>query len=203
MSRLGFKDLKSFVHLIQETYDNIIQVDEYYDIDIIARYKEAKEIIQELILSGFKVTNLWIECKEINNYDSEYIISLCSIEDKKELWCEPMKRNNHYTMSTSNIIYIMENCSSNVIPYCKGDVVYEVSVSDEECDLNDECCECDKNENTESPVDSNNNNGCSIAVRCNLDADEVTKVIKDMENRMERMNDMFREMDSFRRLFNW
>lgn len=43
----------------------------------------------------------------------------------------------------------------------------------------------------------------SISVKCNLDADEALEIITDMERRMMHMNDMFREMDNFRRLFNW
>lgn len=45
--------------------------------------------------------------------------------------------------------------------------------------------------------------GYSISVKCNLDADDALKIIADMERRMMHMNDMFREMDNFRRLFNW
>ena len=45
--------------------------------------------------------------------------------------------------------------------------------------------------------------GYSITVRCNLDVNEAMEIIKDMENRMERMNDMFREFDYFRRLLKF
>lgn len=43
----------------------------------------------------------------------------------------------------------------------------------------------------------------SISVKCNLDADETLGIIADMERRMMHMDDMFREMDCFRWLFNW
>ncbi|MCM1124178.1 MAG: hypothetical protein NC416_16475 [Eubacterium sp.] len=55
----------------------------------------------------------------------------------------------------------------------------------------------DKKENT------SDRDGYSVSVKCNLDADDALKIIKDMENRMTHMNDMFREMDCFRRLFHW
>lgn len=44
--------------------------------------------------------------------------------------------------------------------------------------------------------------GYSISIKCNLDADETLGIIKDMERRIMHMNDMFRKMDSFRRLPN-
>lgn len=54
--------------------------------------------------------------------------------------------------------------------------------------------------------DENNksrNSDYSISVKYNLDADEALGIIADMERRMMHMNDMFYEMDNFRRLFNW
>ena len=52
--------------------------------------------------------------------------------------------------------------------------------------------------------DTKSKNGdYTISVKCNLDADEALEIIADMERRMTHMNDMFREMDNFRRLFNW
>ena len=67
----------------------------------------------------------------------------------------------------------------------------------------DDCEGCkSEDENTELSIDSDDDR-YSIKIKCDLDAYEAMKVIKDMENRMERMNDMFREMDYFRRLFRW
>ena len=67
----------------------------------------------------------------------------------------------------------------------------------------DDCEGCkSEDENTELSIDSDDDR-YSIKIKCNLDADEAMEMIKDMENRMERMNDMFREMDYFRRLFRW
>lgn len=51
--------------------------------------------------------------------------------------------------------------------------------------------------------EASDDDGYSISVKCNLDADEALEIIADMERRMMHMNDMFREMDCFRRLFNW
>lgn len=43
----------------------------------------------------------------------------------------------------------------------------------------------------------------SISVKCGIDADEALEFITDIERRMSHINDMFREMNNFRRLFNW
>lgn len=57
--------------------------------------------------------------------------------------------------------------------------------------------------NNEEKDETSNDEGYSISVKCNLDADEALGIIADMERRITRMNDMFLEMDNFRRLFNW
>ena len=62
------------------------------------------------------------------------------------IWLEKFKREDgKYLTDESTITYILDNCSSKVIPYCKGKIVYEVTVGideDDECDC-DECDECD------------------------------------------------------------
>lgn len=100
----------------------------------------------------------------------------------------------------------MDDCKQDVIDYCvksdKNVVLFDYE--DERCDCDE--CRCACKEDTDDKVEydvKSDDNGYSITVRCNLNADEAMKAIKDMENRMERMNDMFREMDYFRRLFRW
>ena len=67
------------------------------------------------------------------NYDAEFIISLYD----NELWCEPMLRENGYIEEEAPVIYVLDNCSSKVIPYCKGKNVYEVTVGDYDCSCDD------------------------------------------------------------------
>ena len=68
---------------------------------------------------------------------AEYLISL----NNDGIWCEPMKLDGKYLTDESTITYILDNCSSKVIPYCKGKLVYEVSVGADENDC--DCSECD------------------------------------------------------------
>ena len=45
------------------------------------------------------------------------------------------------------MIYILDNCSSKVIPHCKGKIVYEVSVGIDENNCNNHSeCVCKKDE---------------------------------------------------------
>ena len=56
-----------------------------------------------------------------------------------------MLRENGYIDEDAPVIYVLDNCSSKVIPYCKGKIVYEVTVGkeDDECDY-DDCDDCEE-----------------------------------------------------------
>ena len=74
------------------------------------------------------------------NYDAEYVISLYD----NSVWCEPILREDGYIEEEAPVIYVLDNCSSKVIPHCKGKNVYEVSVG---IDEDDECsCACKKDD---------------------------------------------------------
>ena len=76
---------------------------------------------------------------EWENYHEEYLISL----NNDGIWCEPMKLDGKYLTDESTITYILDNCSSKVIPCCKGKNVYEVTVGIDEDDCEcDDCSEC-------------------------------------------------------------
>lgn len=109
------------------------------------------------------------------------------------------------TMHDAKTAFIfMDDCKQDVIDYCvksdKNVVLFDYE--DDCCGCNECQCTCKEDNNAECTVKSDDD-GYTITVRCNLDADKAMEMIKDMENRMERMNDMFREMDYFRRLLRF
>lgn len=198
MQNVYFEDYEDLACDIADKYDSINKLEEYKDVAIIAKYEEARQIIKELMCIGYDLHSIVIHDVEYDGYEAEYIISLYD----DELWVEPMMRESGYITDDSPIMYVLGNCSSKVIPYCKGKVMFEVTVGEEECNCDEccGCCECDDNKELDVKSDDD---GYSITVRYNLDADEAMEMIKDMENRMERMNDMFREFDYFRRLLRF
>ena len=111
--------------------------DDFGDIAIIAKYEEAKEIIAKLSCIGYSLESIRMSRPECKNYHEEYLISL----NNDGIWCEEMKSDGKYLPDESTITYILDNCSSAVIPYCKGKIVYEVTVGKEDDECN--CYECD------------------------------------------------------------
>lgn len=138
METLYFDDFEDFSCAIADTYD-ALDYDEEEDIAIIAKYEEARQIIKELLCLGYDIHSVEIHDYLWENYDAEFIISLYD----NSIWCEPMLRENGYIEEDAPVIYVLDNCSSKVIPYCKGKTVYEVSVGDEACNCED-CDDCEE-----------------------------------------------------------
>ena len=137
MKNLYFDDFEDFSCAVVDTYDALDY--DFGDITIIAKYEEAKEIISELLCIGYSLESIRMSRPEWENYHDEYLISL----NNDGIWCEPMKLDGKYLTDESTITYILDNCSSKVIPCCKGKNVYEVTVGieDDDCDC-DDCSEC-------------------------------------------------------------
>ena len=136
MKNLYFDDFEDFSCAVADAYDSL-DGEDFEDVAIIAKYEEARQIIKELLCIGYDIHSINIIDEEYGEYDAEYIISIYD----DEIWCEQMLRENGYIEDDSPVIYVLDNCSSKVIPYCKGKTVYEVSVGDDECNC-DECEKC-------------------------------------------------------------
>ena len=141
MRNLYFEDFEDLACAVADTYDTL-DYDDEEDVVIIAKYEEARQIIKELLCLGYDIHSVEIHDDLWENYDAEYVISLY----ENEVWCEPMLRENGYIEEDAPVIYVLDNCSSKVIPYCKGKTVYEVTVGDDDCSC-DECeCACKEDE---------------------------------------------------------
>ena len=138
MKNLYFDDFEDLACDITDTYDSL-DGEDFEDVAIIAKYEEARQIIKELLYLGYDIHSVEIHDDLWENYDAEYVISLYD----NSIWCEPMLRENGYIEEYAPVIYVLDNCSSKVIPYCKGKNVYEVTVGDDECGC-DECDECEE-----------------------------------------------------------
>lgn len=214
MDNLYFNDYEDFACDVADKYESI-RDEEYNDVAVIAKYEEAKQVIKELLCIGYDLHSIEMHDEEWDGYDSEYIVSLYD----NEIWCEPMKRKNGYVTDDSPVIYILDNCSSKVIPYCEGKNVYEVSISDncdEEHDYTVNGEKVDKETFDEyvskfapnkvkksKDNDDNDSSTYSITIKGNLDMGDVEKIIEDMERRMAHMQEIIGDINPFRRLFMW
>ena len=132
MERLEFNDYEDFACAVADTYDALDYDEE--DVAIIAKYEEARQIIKELLCLGYDIHSVEIHDELWENYDAEYVISLY----ENEVWCEPMIRDNgKYIDDESSVIYVLDNCSSEVLKHLDSDCIFEVGIGDE-------CDECEE-----------------------------------------------------------
>ena len=179
MKNLYFDDFEDLACDIADNFDMV--KDDFGDIAIIAKYEEAKEIIAKLSCIGYSLESLRMSRPECKNYHEEYLISL----NNDGIWCEEMKSDGKYLTDESTITYILDNCSSKVIPYCKGKIVYEVTVGDDEDDCDSSECACKKDEKPTTSKESYFINGKSV------DKSEFDKKYEEFEEKyMDNIRDM-------------
>ena len=139
MKNLYFDNFEEFSCVIADKFDRLDK-ENFEDIAVIAKPNEIKEIFKELICIGYDICNITYERIDWDGYDDEYILSM----NHNGIWLEKFKREDgKYLTDESTITYILDNCSSKVIPYCKGKNVYEVTVGKDECGC-DDCDDCEE-----------------------------------------------------------
>ena len=203
MKNLYFNDFEDLACSVSDTYASL-KDEGFDDIAIIAKYEEAKHIIKNLLCIGYDVHSIEIHDYLWDNYDAEFVISLYD----NKVWCEPFLRENGYINEESPVIYILDNCSSKVIPHCKGKNVYEVSVGigEDNCNNHSECA-CKKDEKpTTASKESYFINGKSV------DKSEFDKKYEEFEEMyLDNIRDMLLNYCSFmdevnewrRRMLRW
>ena len=137
MERLEFNDYEEFACEVVDTFDYIRKNDDFDDIAIIAHYDEAKQIIREILCLGYDLNSIELKDPELGYDDVPYVISVCGINSEHEVWCEPMIRDNgEYIDDESSIIYVLDNCSSEVLKHLDSECIFEVGI--------DDACGCDE-----------------------------------------------------------
>ena len=206
MKRVEFDCICELANVMDDYILDNAPIGEYPIVSAYSNYEVAKALVEALIMLDNPIgAILDLEDYEMSHYDREYVVYL----SEDGVTCEKTYHKDDYYNGGGDISFVHEDCSSKLLNHIDSKVIYEFAVGEcdecydedyEDCDCD---CECDEeicNENIDAKSDDS---GYSVTVKCNIDADEAMKIIEDMENRMERMNDMFREMDSFRKLLRF
>lgn len=141
---INFESAEEFVsHIVERVKGN----GEPF-VEILARFEEAKEILKEIMFyEDVNFESIEIHSPEMQGYADEFCLSLWDNDGVIEVCCEPAKRDGEYFDFCGDITYVFDNCSSKIMPLCKGAEVYFVSIDEfEGCDCDgecDECCPCD------------------------------------------------------------
>lgn len=200
MEKLHFDDFEDFAIQISDIYDRIKHNNEDNDVIIVAKYKEAVEIIENLIQIGYIIEDIHIENPEYGGYADEYTITLRKI-DERDIFCEPMKYDNKYYDFDSAVIYVMDNCSSTVLKHLDSEAIFEVSVG--EVDEDDYKCMCECDHCTNHPETS-----VSYYVNGKKTSEEeydkaLDRVCDAFDEARQKYNEFADIMNEYRHLFDW
>lgn len=123
-----------------------VESNEELFVSVVGKFEEIKGVIKEMItISEVDFENVCLCSPEVDGYEDEYVLDCWCDDGVIRIGCEPAKRDGKYLNLADNEVYLLENCSSKIIPLCEGSRLYFVNIDeecycDEECD---ECCPCD------------------------------------------------------------
>lgn len=140
---INFEYIEEFVDYVIEEVEN----DEDAFVTVIAKFNEAKEILKNIIAyEDVNFESLQIESPIMDNYCDEFVISLWINDGVLEVGCEKLKDDDGcYTNPCGDVVFMLDDCSSKIIPLCEDSDLYFVNIEDE-CDCDEECdkyCPCD------------------------------------------------------------
>ena len=211
MERLEFNDYEEFACEVADTFDDICKNDDFDDIAIIAHYNDAKHIIREILCLGYDLNSIELKDPELGYDDVPYIISVCGIDSEHEIWCEPMIRDNgKYIDDESSVIYVLDNCSSEVLKHLDSECIFEVGIGEKECGC-DECeCACKKDEKPTTTTSSATKSVYKVNDK-EVDKDTYEKALNELDEKyLDDVQDMLlnyfdfvSEMNEWRKLLGW
>ena len=140
---LYFEYIEDFADYIVEK----VELDEELFLTVVGKFEEAKEILKNVMQhEDVNFEALEIESPIMDNYCDEFVIFLWMNDGVLEIGCEKLKdEEGYYTNPCGDVVFMLDNCSSKIIPLCECSELYFVNIEDE-CDCDEEYydyCECD------------------------------------------------------------
>ena len=132
-------DIYELADMVNSMYHNVTSYDGLNNVVVVAKYYEAKTLIENLISErGYEIGNITdLSDVAANGYSDEYIVTLFV----NEINCEPAKVNNKYKDIYAEAVYVFEDCNSKVLSYIHGENVFEVDIDEDDCE---DDCDCEK-----------------------------------------------------------
>lgn len=205
MENFLFEDVEGFVDKFLEEWDKFEDDDDdFYTISVVSHYNIMKDIINYLVQNtGFILCNLELEEPTYRDYDDEYILT---VDSDGEIWCQKAKVDGRYIHVEDNLTFVHSDVNSKFVLTNKNENMVEFGFGSEEetvCTSDCDCMACEDCPHKPEMDVTVGDNGYEIKIKCNLDAEDALKVIENIEARMERVNDIFREMNEWRKLLRF
>ena len=171
-----FEDVYEFCEAMDSEFNRryyASKSDEAVDISIFAKYDNARKIINFLTDYDYELANINFNDPETDGYEDEFLITLCSRisnHDTPEIWVEPAKRKDGYLLNEADATYILDECSSALLPKVETDKIYFVELKE---DIDDEYDDFADNLELGNCYDCCCHHDC---VDCDMDDEEYVNV---------------------------
>ena len=161
--------------------------------------KELVEYAKDVLINDEYIAVKRVDL-ELDSEDAEYMIS---VDDDGYMVVQPVEYyDDKYFKDIEYAFVDMDGCVDQMTIDNLLDRDVEIVLfgyeDERKCREKSEECAC-----SHGCDDTEDKNVYTVTVKCDLDTDEAEKIIAEMEKRVERMHDMFVEMDAFRRIFRW
>ena len=199
---LNFEYIEEFVdYLVEKVEDN----DELFT-TVVCKFNEARKIIKYLMaFDDVDFENIYLESPDEKGYMDEFCIELWYNDGVVNFSCDPLKIDGKYENPCGDETYLFDNCSSKIIPLCKGSELYFVNI-DDECDYDEECdenclCDCRNKDKEIVSTSSYTINGKSVSKQ-EFDK-KYSEIQSKYEKNIKRMLDDYRSfVDDIDNMFN-
>ena len=136
---LYFEGIEAFSDYIVDCFED----NEELFIAVIGKFNSIKPLLKEAMIYDFvDFESIEIESENVDGYADEFVLSFWVDGDVLKVGCEKLKRDGKYILPCGDETYLLEDCSSKVIPLCEESDLYFVNF-DEECDCCEERCTCE------------------------------------------------------------
>lgn len=134
MKTLYFEDIEDLCFAANDMYDG------HNEVMFICKYKDAKEILRELVFYNHKFKEILLGDPEWTGYEDEYYVTI----NDAGIWCEKAKPKDVYLYTGGDIVFISGDSNTKVLKRFKEDaIVYEYSFDEGEISEEyDDFCEC-------------------------------------------------------------
>lgn len=174
---------------------NRLESDEDTWISVVGKYDDIRAFIKDFLTYD----DVNFECLDIcnpkcNDYTSEYVVDIWTSDGKIIFDCELAKVDDEYDYYKGDVLYMLDGTKQALADNCEYDEKYFVIIGEDDYDCCEDCVgECSKEED----------DGFSIRVKCNFDAEEAMEIIDKMESRMLEINKIFKEMNNMKNLLRF
>ena len=141
MRRLFFEDVHE---LSNKMIHDVLRGSEC--VSVVCHYELATALLSELIQSDIPIGQIDISDYEWSGYDREYMVTIMD----GNVYCNQAYgrkvdgySKDEYIESSSDIVYVHQDCNSKILKYIDCDEIYEFSIYDVD-DFDDFECDCFK-----------------------------------------------------------